>query len=1300
MRLPCRTLSFLLLTFAAACGQGGSGMAPWNTTLDPTTHDPFFPIAAGTNHALGSDSPAISCNSCHGNNGSFMQFDCVSCHQHSNQAALDSFHRGMTQYAYDSVKCYSCHARGDAGGAFPPGATSDPARNVSVGVQIPSYVDTSLASFSIQTETLPMPMIHTSANVDATALGSCINCHVNAGSSAYYPGDFHASLVSLNTAQPTACGDCHAASVPSGFVGPTATNPVRSPPSSEMKHDAVLWSNGKPTTTSAVPQECGVCHTPPSVSMPARWATNRSGTTPALFHASLTAAGLPQSTSCVDCHANSRPNGIWAIGSTNLQFDHSIPMAMADCASCHQGSSPAARWTSWSGGRYHFAGDATPATCLPCHAGERPTTASNWTSTTYTSAPFDYVTNAQAITHGAGQDCVVCHGGPGTGAWGSTQNWVGGRFVHGAGTMSSKTCIACHSTQRPDLLPGTTPAAMAALLNFDHSINGMGDCSGCHQATVAANRYQYYFKPGTTQTLPGGDWQGGEGYPGDTLIGSANQFVRVTEIDLHRSGPNNLVTSMTSTATTLMNEILHVSSAIPPQVSPGPTATPDYAKCWHCHTSTGTTVTSFSDGVFHPALTNYSATPGGTPTPLPQPTSQCFDCHVQMRPPGIVQKAASDLQPMDHNATLTSAVTIGGVSVTGVAGIECAVCHRSPGNTWADGVFHANIGAAVPQDCTVCHYPLMVDAARSDLTSGVNYTMKHASSALTFQNCQVCHAGALSKSANTPIASTLWQGGAFHPSLASQPTACVTCHAVSLPPSNTPTQSSVTYSLALGVTSTNGGQGMNHGSSWVAGKDCVVCHAVDAKTSGSAWSKSDSFHGHVSNVTSCKECHGVTNGGGSVAGTNNNLPVGLTNSTTVTSAASDNSTGIPAGTLDQITHADINVTSHDCNFCHTQQGVSTVAGVQGKEWARANFHASFTSTNPLVMNGTTGRCSNCHMNVKPGASFAFDHSTFTNAAGSQDCNSCHAWPGTGTPTAANWLGAAAAPAVVTLTGWSSGTSITSSTVTFAHPRPSTYTSCAQCHVGTNFSTIVDFNHDGLTSNVTIDGVTPAAQPNLGTTQYNASTNPTFCVHCHNSKSPWINNSRSSTITANTTSGSTTVTTASTSALTLGMRVTGTGIPSSTSTNTNFTASTTAGSTTVTTASPISLSAGTLITGPGIPANDTVAASVSNATSFTLKTAATATASGVTLTATRTTALTVTINTIPSATTFTVSTAANATVTGTTLSVTHASIQQASIGSHGGSTNGQDCTSCHYVRGPERLTPPTAGVFATGSISGN
>src|SRR5207253_11246173 len=98
---------------------------------------------------------------------------------------------------------------------------------------------------------------------------------------------------------------------------------------------------------------------------------------------------------------------------------------------------------------------------------------------------------------------------------------------------------------------------------------------------------------------------------------------------------------------------------------------------------------------------------------------------------------------------------------------------------------------------------------------------------------------------------------------------------------------------------------------------------------------------------------------------------------------------------------------------------------------------------------------------------------------------------------------------------------TSPTVTFAHPDPNTYTSCEQCHAGSNFSTIIDYNHDRLTSGVTIDGV--AATPNLGTSQYNVTTNPTFCVACHNTGSPWVSRTGlPSTITADTTSSSTTV----------------------------------------------------------------------------------------------------------------------------------------------------------------------------------
>ena len=170
----------------------------------------------------------------------------------------------------------------------------------------------------------------------------------------------------------------------------------------------------------------------------------------------------------------------------------------------------------------------------------------------------------------------------------------------------------------------------------------------------------------------------------------------------------------------------------------------------------------------------------------------------------------------------------------------------------------------MPQDCTVCHYPLMADAA-ADVTSGTLWAMKHRSPLVTFQSCDVCHTSALAHATTTPVTAALWQTGAFHASVAAQPAACLDCHAGSVP--SGATQSSVLYALAAGGTASNGAQWMNHGATGVAGDDCVACHAADAKASGAAWSKSTAFHARVARPGTCQACHGLTNGGGSAVGT-------------------------------------------------------------------------------------------------------------------------------------------------------------------------------------------------------------------------------------------------------------------------------------------------------------------------------------------------------------------------------------------------------------------------------------------------
>jgi hypothetical protein len=123
----------------------------------------------------------------------------------------------------------------------------------------------------------------------------------------------------------------------------------------------------------------------------------------------------------------------------------------------------------------------------------------------------------------------------------------------------------------------------------------------------------------------------------------------------------------------------------------------------------------------------------------------------------------------------------------------------------------------------------------------------------------------------------------------------------------------------------------------------------------------------------------------------------------------------------------------------------------GKEWAQASFHARFTGSEALQINGTTGRCSNCHLNIKPGTGYPDqDHSAFT-ATSPTDCSSCHDWPGTGGPTAPNWHRATSAPQTISVGGFSISVPPASPGTTQAglnglsHPAIPAGGSCTSCH---------------------------------------------------------------------------------------------------------------------------------------------------------------------------------------------------------------------------------------------------------------
>lgn len=571
------------------------------------------------------------------------------------------------------------------------------------------------------------------------------------------------------------------------------------------------------------------------------------------------------------------------------------------------------------------------AACLPCHAGERPVQQVNVVP------PFDFGTNARGNTHGAAQDCVLCHRS-------TTSRWDAGFFGHDAGTVVNGSCVPCHTTQRPSTL----------VAGFDHASSGTGDCFGCHQVSTMTPRASL------------GDWAGGNAYPGPFLISSSDRFIVVSSSTLRRNDAGFVSAQSPPVNVTLYNAMLHTSrwALDAGESTPG--------SCLPCHAGAPA---SYADAGFHAAR-------GAS-----QPTD-CTDCHALMRPPGVVQR--TNLRPMDHSRTG-----------------DCAACHPSPGGAWSTGTLHAQADGG-PLDCVSCHFPLMADAAKVDVMSAasqaVKHQMRHRSGQVTDQRCDTCHKSALGRAPGGAVVAD-WQPGELHRNVATQPTACKDCHAITVPP---------------GQTTSAAGEVMIHSLPLVTAKDCAFCHAADAV--GGTWSRSTRFHIAGIATAECTVCHA------------DDKPMSIFETDAGTSASP--ATGV-SGQHDRIDHGDSNVSTRDCGFCHSP----------GTQWNGAKFHAHFTGSATL-----NGGCRGCHENLIPLAQFtAFDHGSIR--ANGTDCNGCHQWPGPSGPANPTWRrqSTASAPQFLSVGGFSIPSSLaagaTQSGVNgLAHPAVPAGGSCTTCHM--------------------------------------------------------------------------------------------------------------------------------------------------------------------------------------------------------------------------------------------------------------
>ena len=73
-------------------------------------HEAIFPLESGRHAGWWN-----SCSTCHTNRSNYAEFTCFGCHPHSDEQKTTGDHRGEGGYEYDSLRCYVCHPRGNAG---------------------------------------------------------------------------------------------------------------------------------------------------------------------------------------------------------------------------------------------------------------------------------------------------------------------------------------------------------------------------------------------------------------------------------------------------------------------------------------------------------------------------------------------------------------------------------------------------------------------------------------------------------------------------------------------------------------------------------------------------------------------------------------------------------------------------------------------------------------------------------------------------------------------------------------------------------------------------------------------------------------------------------------------------------------------------------------------------------------------------------------------------------------------------------------------------------------------------------
>ncbi len=419
--------SHLAIGFSTDC-QECHTINSWESASFKSHDTKFFPVYSGKHNGEWD-----KCGDCHTNSSNYAQFSCLSCHEH-NKTDMDSEHRGISGYVYESNACFTCHPSGSEEGSFTH-TQAFPLVDSHANLSCTECHSTTYSGTSSECIFCHQSNFETTQNPSHQTLAlshQCEECHTAKN---WTPSIFKHSSTGfelLGSHATVNCSDCHESNVLNAVQDCYACHENQYnnapdhlsqnfPKECEQCHNSVNWIDvtfdhnltNFPLTGAHVNSDCSNCHT--------------SG------YSNI-------STDCVSCHKTNFDN------STNPS--HNSLGLSTDCVICHTtdfGWKPAKFQDHNS--YYELVGaHATISNqCADCHNGNY----NNTPSDCFGCHETDY-NNTSNPSHSAAQfptNCNECH---------SQSSWTPATFDHdskyfpiysGKHKGEWNQCNECHTTQ-------------------------------------------------------------------------------------------------------------------------------------------------------------------------------------------------------------------------------------------------------------------------------------------------------------------------------------------------------------------------------------------------------------------------------------------------------------------------------------------------------------------------------------------------------------------------------------------------------------------------------------------------------------------------------------------------------------------------------------------------------------------------------------------------------------------------------------------------------------------------------------